>query len=128
MRPSANRPPRATVVGTGWRRSGGSSEAVGFHVQLKVLDPILALSPFGVELVEGFGLLGPRGHHEASVRPLLHRLGLVDDPARMLPASRLVEILREESLLRSLGLMQIHRLIEQSLGDPFEAGVGDQTW
>src|ERR671912_581525 len=95
-----------------------AAEAIGLHVELEVLDPVLALPAPGVKLVKLLRICAPGGNEEAGVSPLLHRLGLVDDPALMLPASGLVETFREE-----LHLLPFAIVVEGRNG---EAGVGPQ--
>ena len=67
-----------------------AAQAVGFYVELEVLDPVLALSALSVELVKLLRSIVPGGNDETRVGPFLHRFGLVDDPAPPLPASGLV--------------------------------------
>src|ERR687898_273541 len=101
-----------------------AAEAIGLHVELEVLDPVLALPAPGVKLVKLLRICAPGGNEEAGVSPLLHRLGLVDDPALMLPASGLVETFREELHLLPFGLVTLLGLIEQISGHLLEARVG----
>src|SRR5918994_2232322 len=76
-----------------------AAQAICFHVELEVLDPVLCLSSPSVELVESVRLIISGGYHKARVRPLLQRLGLVDDPALVLPASGFVDVFTEEPRL-----------------------------
>lgn len=93
-----------------------AAEAVGFEVELEILDPVLALSAPGVELVEILRLVGPRGNDEAGIGPSLHRLGLVDDPAPPLPAPGLVGILREKPRLVTFLFVALFGCGEQVFG------------
>ena len=52
-----------------------AAQAVGFHMELEVLDPVLALAALSVELVELLGGIWPGANHETPVRSLLHRFG-----------------------------------------------------
>src|SRR5215208_2305432 len=106
-----------------------AAEAIGLHVHLEVLDPVLALPAPGVKLVELLRICAPLGgYDEAPVGSLLHRLGLVDDPARMLPASGLVETFAEELHLLPFALVTLLGLIEQLLGHLLEARVGYEPY
>src|SRR5215211_1992125 len=56
-------------------------------------------------------------------RRLLHRLGLVDDPARMLPASGFVDVFTEEPRLLGGLFVALFGFFEQLLGHLPEFGV-----
>ena len=101
-----------------------AAQAIRFHVELEVLDPVLCLSSPGVEFVESGRLIISGGYDEARVRPLLHRLGLVDDPALVVPASGFVELFTEEPGLVGALLVALFGFFEQLLGHLPEFGVG----
>src|SRR3712207_3500991 len=48
-----------------------ATEAIGFDVELEVLDPVLALPALGVELVKLLGGIVPGADEETPVGPLL---------------------------------------------------------
>src|SRR5215210_271262 len=84
-----------------------AAQTVRLYVELEVLDPVLALSPSGVELVKILRFVVSRGEDEAGVGPLLHRLGLVDHPALVLPACCLVATFTEKLHLLAFVLVAL---------------------
>src|SRR3712207_392468 len=102
-----------------------TTEPVRLQMKLEILDPVLALSPSYVPLVEILRLIGAAGDHKTGVGPLLHDFSLVDDPAFALPTSGLVSALGEQSALLTFGLVALFGLAEQALGERFKTRVGD---
>src|SRR5687767_3864022 len=103
-----------------------ATEAIRLYVELEVLYPVLPFSAPCVKFVEGLRFVVPRANDEAPVGPSLHDFGLVDDPALLLPACRLVGILAEEPGFPRRPLMLLAGFFEQPLGDLFESGVRDE--
>src|SRR5215216_2538282 len=104
-----------------------AAQTIRLHVELEVLDPVLALSTPGVELVDVFRLVGSRGDDKTCVGSFLHRLGLVDDPAATLPTRGPVETLGEEPGLLAFFLMAFLGFVEQLFGESLEARVGYES-
>jgi hypothetical protein len=63
-----------------------AAQTIRLHVELEVLDPVLALSTPGVELVDVFRLVGSRGDDKTCLGFFLYRLGLVDDEVMRPPS------------------------------------------
>jgi hypothetical protein len=100
------------------------AQTICLYVHVEVLDPILALSASCAELVELLRFVGPGGNDEAGVCPLVHRLGLVEDPARMLPACGTAGTFAEEPHLLAFSIVSLFGLGEQVLGHLSETWVG----
>ena len=103
-----------------------ATEAIRLYVKLEVLDPVLALPTSARRTRRAPSDRRPGGDDEAGVGPLLHRLGLVDDPALVLPACRPRRDLRRRaspSRLLARGSLVPPRA---DPGHLFEARVGDE--
>src|SRR5215218_3263706 len=76
-----------------------AAQAIRFHVELEVLDPVLSLSSPGVEFVESVRLIISVCDRRVRVRPhrqLHHRF---DDPATMRPACGYLDHITDEPRL-----------------------------
>src|SRR5215212_9696885 len=101
-----------------------AAQPIRFYVQFQIFYPVLPFSTAGVELVESLRSVASGSEDKAPVGPLLHDLGLVDHPALVLPAPRLVDILTEEPGLVRRQFVVLGSFFEQILGHLQKAFIG----